>query len=42
MSRYLAFFVVGCAFSVGAVAMVETHIQAWNPAPQVVAFQNAH
>jgi hypothetical protein len=42
MTRYFAFFVVGCAFSVGAVVMVETHLQAPNPAPQVVAFQNAH
>ena len=42
MARYFAFLVVGCAFSVGAVAMVETHLQVSNPAPQVVAYQSAH
>jgi hypothetical protein len=42
MGRYFAFFVVGCAFSVGVVAMVETHLQVSNPAPQVVAYQSAH
>jgi hypothetical protein len=42
MGRYLAFLVVGCAFCVGAVAMAETHLQASNPAPQVLAYQSAH
>jgi hypothetical protein len=42
MTRYLAFFVVGCAFCAGSVAMVETHLQASNPAPQVVAYRSAH
>jgi hypothetical protein len=42
MARYLAFFVFGCAFSVGASAMVETHLQVSKPAPQVVAYQGAH
>ena len=42
MARYFAFFVVGCAFSFGAVAMAKTHLQVSNPAPQVVAFQSAH
>jgi hypothetical protein len=42
MARYLAFVVFGCAFSLGAVAMVETHLQSSNPTPQVVAYQSAH
>jgi len=42
MARYLAFFVVGCGFTVGVVAMVETHLQVSNPAPQVIAYQSAH
>jgi hypothetical protein len=42
MARYLAFLVFGCAFSFGAVAMVETHLQGSTPAPQVIAYQNAH
>jgi hypothetical protein len=42
MARYFAFFVVGCAFSLGAVAMAKTHLQVSNPAPQVVAYQSAH
>jgi hypothetical protein len=42
MARYLAFIVVGCAFSLGAVAMAKTHLQVSNPAPQAVAFQSAH
>jgi hypothetical protein len=41
--RYFAFFVVGCAFVVGVVAMVETtHLQVANPALQVAAYQSAH
>jgi hypothetical protein len=42
MARYLAFFVVGCAFTVGVVGMVETHLQVSNSTPQVVAHQSAH
>ena len=42
MTRYLAFFVVGCVFTVGVVGMVETHRQVSNPTPQVVAYQSAH
>jgi hypothetical protein len=42
MARYLAFFVVGCAFTVGVVGMVETHLQVSNSTPHVVAYQNAH
>jgi hypothetical protein len=42
MARYLAFAVFGCAFGVGAVGMVETHLQVSNPTPQVVAYQSAH
>jgi hypothetical protein len=42
MARYFAFFVVGCAFSFGAVAMAKTHLQVSNPASQVVAFQSVH
>jgi hypothetical protein len=38
MARYMAFFVVGCAFTVGVVAMVQTHLQVSNPAPRVVAY----
>ena len=41
MARYLAFFVVGCAFTVGVVGMVETHRQVSNPTPQVMASQSA-
>jgi hypothetical protein len=41
MARYLAFLVFGCAFSVGLVAMVETHLQLSNPTPQVAAHQSA-
>ena len=40
MARYIAFVVLGCAFTFGAAAMVETHLQVSNPAPQVVAFQS--
>ena len=42
MTRYLAFFVVGCAFTVGVVGMVETHRQVPSPTPQVMAYQRAH
>jgi hypothetical protein len=42
MAKYFAFFVVGCAFTVGVAAMVETHVQVSNPGPQVVANQSAH
>ncbi len=42
MARYLAFVVVGCAFTLGAVVMVETHLQAPSSGPQVVASQSAH
>jgi hypothetical protein len=42
VARYIAFFVVGCAFTVGVVGMVETHHHVSSPAPQVVAFQSAH
>ena len=42
MARYFAFFVVGCAFSFGAVAMAKSHLQVSNPAPQVVASQSVH
>jgi hypothetical protein len=42
MTRYLAFFVVGCVFTVGVVGMVETHHQVSNPTPQVVAYRSAH
>jgi hypothetical protein len=42
MARYFAFLVFGCAFSVCAAAMVETHLQVSNPAPQVVANRSAH
>jgi hypothetical protein len=42
MTRYLAFFVVGCAFAVGVVGMVETHRQVPSATPQVVTFQSAH
>jgi hypothetical protein len=42
MARYFAFFVFGCAFTAGVVAMVETHLQVSNSAPQVVAYQSAH
>jgi hypothetical protein len=42
MTRYLAFFVVGCAFTVGVVGMVETHRQVPSPTSHVVAYQSAH
>jgi hypothetical protein len=42
MARYLAFFVFVCAFSLGVLTMVETHLQVSNSAPQVVAFRSAH
>lgn len=42
MARYVAFLVVGCAFTVGLVAMVETHLRVPSPAPQVVASQSIH
>ena len=40
--RYLAFFVVGCAFAVGVMGMVETHHHVSSAVPQVVAYQSAH
>jgi hypothetical protein len=42
MARYFAFLVVGCAFTFGAMAMAETHIQVSNPAPQFAAYQSVH
>jgi hypothetical protein len=42
MARYVAFVVLGCAFTFGVVTMVETHLQMSNPAPQVVASQSPH
>jgi hypothetical protein len=42
MARYFAFFLVGCAFSVGVAAMAETHHQVSNVTPRVVAFQGTH
>jgi hypothetical protein len=42
MARYFAFFVAGCAFTVGVLVMVETHHHVLNAAPQVVAYQSAH
>ena len=42
MARYFAFFVVGCAFTVGVLGMVETHRHVSNAAPQSVAYQSAH
>jgi hypothetical protein len=42
MIRYLAFFVVGCAFTVGVVGLVETHRQVSNPTPEVLAYQSTH
>jgi hypothetical protein len=42
MARYIAFFVAGCAFTVGLVATVETHRQVLNPAPQVVAYHSPY
>ncbi len=42
MARYVAFVVLGCAFTAGVVAMVETHRQVPSPAPQVVAYQSSH
>ena len=41
MARYFAFFVVGCAFIVGVLGVVETHHHVSNGAPQVVAYQSA-
>jgi hypothetical protein len=41
MARYFAFFVFGCAFTVGVAAMVETHHHVSNAAPQLVAYQSA-
>lgn len=41
MARYLAFIVVGCAFTLGAVAMVQTHLQSPNASLQVVASHSA-
>jgi hypothetical protein len=41
MARYLAFLVVGCAFTFCAVAMAKAHLQVSNSAPHVVAYQNA-
>jgi hypothetical protein len=42
MARYVAVFVFGCAFALGAVAMAETHRQVSSPALQVVASQSHH
>jgi len=44
MVRYVAFLIVGCAFMVGLVAMVKTHLHVPNPSgPQiVVASQGIH
>jgi hypothetical protein len=42
MARYLAVFVFGCAFTLGAMAMVETHRQVSNPALQIAAIQSPH
>jgi len=42
MTRYSAFFVVGCVFTIGVVGMVETHRQAPNASPPVVAYQGDH
>jgi hypothetical protein len=42
MARYFTFLVFGSAFTVGVVAMVETHRPLSNPAPQVAAYQSAH
>jgi hypothetical protein len=42
VARYFAFFVVACAFTVGAVGIVESHHHVSSPAPQVVAYQSAH
>jgi hypothetical protein len=41
MARYVAFIVVGCAFTFGAVAMVKTHRLVSNSPPQAVAFHSA-
>jgi hypothetical protein len=40
MARYFAFFVFGCAFTVGVLGMVETH-HVSNAAP-LVTYQSAH
>ena len=42
MAKYIAFVVLGCAFTFGTVAVVKTHLQVSNAAPQVVAFQSFH
>jgi hypothetical protein len=42
MAGYFAFFIFGCAFTVGVAGMVQTHHQASNAAPQAVAYQSAH
>jgi|HubBroStandDraft_6_1064221.scaffolds.fasta_scaffold179212_2 hypothetical protein len=42
MARYFAFAAFGCLFTLGAVAMAKTHLQVWDPASQVVAYQSAH
>jgi hypothetical protein len=42
MARYFAFFVVGCAFTVGVAGMVETHHHVSNAAPQSAAYQSAY
>ena len=42
MARYLAFVVFGCAFGLGVLTMVKTHLQVTTPAPQVFAHQSAH
>jgi hypothetical protein len=41
MVRYFAFFVFGCAFTVGVAGMVETH-HVSNATPQLVVDQSAH
>jgi hypothetical protein len=41
MARYFAFFVAGCAFTVGVLGVVETHHHVSKGAPQVVAYQSA-
>jgi hypothetical protein len=40
MVRYVAFILVGSAFTIGTVAMVQTHRLASNPAPQAVALHS--
>ena len=41
MARYFAFFVVGCAFTVGVAGMVKTHHQVSSATLQLVAYQSA-